>query len=207
MAMKSSGPRAFRPVVMTVVAVVIAACFVAIIISTWSCGRGGRSSAEPLRTWSTWSELGGAARDVVDVAARSVRWSEGMYLAPSHGEAKALGHVQPRSGVVGDLPCLREGYGVALWRFSRLYVVFIFGVGEAHRVLPGCRCTLCMNTYITRTPIVGPLACTTSSCMAAWRDLHRACNGKPSCKSGVVAPCGCRLNAPLFLDTPQSKPC
>ena len=59
--------------------------------------------------WSRWSKLGGAARDVVGVAARSVRWSEGMYLAPSHGEAKALGHVQPRSGAVGDLPCLREG--------------------------------------------------------------------------------------------------
>ena len=70
---------------------------------------------EPLETWSTWSELGGAAQDVVDVAARSVRWSEGMYLAPSHGEAKALGHVQLRSGVVGDLPCLHEGYGVAWW--------------------------------------------------------------------------------------------
>ena len=68
-------------------------------------GRRGRSSAEPLGTWSTWS--------VVDVAARLVRWSESMYLLPSHGEAKALEHVQPRSGVVGDLPCLREGYGVA----------------------------------------------------------------------------------------------
>ena len=133
MAKKLSGRRAFRPVVM-VVAVVIAPFFVAIIIVTWSGGRGGRSSAEPLGTWSvvdvvgarrsrsrrgrrgpwsTWLELGGAARDVVDVAARSVRWSEGMYLAPSHGEAKALGHVQPRSGAVGDLPCLREGYGVA----------------------------------------------------------------------------------------------
>ena len=96
MAIKLSGPRAFRLVV-TVVTVLIAPFFVAIIIATWSGGRGGRSSAEPLGTWSTWSELGGAARDVVDVAARSVRWSEGMYLAPSHGEAKALGHVQPRS--------------------------------------------------------------------------------------------------------------
>ena len=153
-------PRAFRLVIMTVVAVVIAPFFVAIIIATWSGGRGGRSSAEPLGTWSTWS--------VVDVVgARSVQWSEGMYLVPSHGEAKALGLVQPRSGAVGDLPCLREGYGVAWWWFSRLYVVFIFGVGEAHGVLPGCRCTLCMNTYITRTPIVGPLACTPSSCMAA----------------------------------------
>ena len=65
-------------------------------------GQCGRSSAEPLETWSTWS--------MVDVAARLVRWSEGMYLAPSHEEAKALGHVQPRSGAVGDLPCLREGY-------------------------------------------------------------------------------------------------
>ena len=133
MAIKLSGPRAFRPVV-TVVTVVIAPFFVAIIIATWSGGRGGQSSAEPFGTWSTWSvvdvvgarrsrsrrgpwstwsELGGAARDVVDVAARSVRWSEGMYLVPSHGEAKALRHVQPRSGAVEDLPCLREGYGVA----------------------------------------------------------------------------------------------
>ena len=79
--MKLSGPRAFRPVV-TVVAVVIAPFFVAIIIAMWS---GGRSSAEPLGTWSGglvvgarrsrsghglvvwWSELGGEARDVVDV--------------------------------------------------------------------------------------------------------------------------------------------
>ena len=121
MAIKLSGPRAFRLVV-TVVAVVIAPFFVAIIIATWSDGRGGRSSDEPLGTWSTWSmldvvgarrscsrrgrrgpwstwsELGGAARDVIDVVGvRSVRWSEGMYLVPSHGEAKALGHVQPRS--------------------------------------------------------------------------------------------------------------
>ena len=54
-------PRTFRPVV-TVVAVVIAPFFVAIIIATWSGGRssaelletwsGGRSSAEPLGTWS-----------------------------------------------------------------------------------------------------------------------------------------------------------
>ena len=90
MVIKLFGPRAFRPVV-TVVAVVIAPFFVAIIIATWSGSRGGRSSAEPLETWS-----------VVDVAARSVRWSEGMYLAPSHGEAKALGHVQLRSGAVGE---------------------------------------------------------------------------------------------------------
>ena len=75
--------------------------------------RRSRSRRGRRGPWSTWSELGGAARDMVDVAARSVRWSDGMYLAPSHGEAKALGHVQPRSGAVGDLPCLREGYGVA----------------------------------------------------------------------------------------------
>ena len=72
LAMKLSGPRAFQPVVMTVVAIVIVPFFVAIIIATWSGGRCGRSSAEPLGTWSTWSrstwsELGGAARDVVDV--------------------------------------------------------------------------------------------------------------------------------------------
>ena len=52
--MKLSGPRAFRPVVM-LVAVVIAPFFMAIIIATWFGGRGGRSSAEPLGTWSTWS--------------------------------------------------------------------------------------------------------------------------------------------------------
>ena len=54
--MKLSDPRTFRPIV-TVVAVVIAPFFMAIIIATWSGGRGGRSSAEPLETWSTWSEL------------------------------------------------------------------------------------------------------------------------------------------------------
>ena len=54
MAIKSSDPRTFRPVV-TVVAVVIAPFFVAIIIATWSGGQDGRSSAEPLGTWSTWS--------------------------------------------------------------------------------------------------------------------------------------------------------
>ena len=48
MVMKLSGPRAFRPVVMTMVAVVVAPFFVAIIIATWSGGRGGRSSTEPL---------------------------------------------------------------------------------------------------------------------------------------------------------------
>ena len=84
MAIKLSGPRAFRPVV-TVVAFVIAPFFVAIIIATWFGGRRGQNSAEPLGTWSTWSvvgarwscsgrggrgswsELGGAAWDMVDV--------------------------------------------------------------------------------------------------------------------------------------------
>jgi hypothetical protein len=37
---------------MTVVVIVIAPFFVAIIIATWS---GGRSSAELLGMWSTWS--------------------------------------------------------------------------------------------------------------------------------------------------------
>ena len=64
MAIKLSGPHAFRPVV-TVVVVVIAPFFVAIIIVTWSGGRGGRSSVEPLGTWSTWF--------VVDVV--GARWS------------------------------------------------------------------------------------------------------------------------------------
>jgi hypothetical protein len=36
--MKSSSPRAFRPVVMTVVAVIVAPFFAAIIIATWSGG-------------------------------------------------------------------------------------------------------------------------------------------------------------------------
>ena len=52
--MKLPDPRTFWPVV-TVVAVVIAPSFMAIIIATWSGGRGGRSSAELLGTWSTWS--------------------------------------------------------------------------------------------------------------------------------------------------------
>ena len=66
MAIKLSGPRAFRHVV-TVVVVVIAPFFVAIIIATWSGGRGGRSSAEPLRTWPTWSvvDVVGARRSHV----------------------------------------------------------------------------------------------------------------------------------------------
>ena len=76
--MKLSGPRAFRPVV-TLVAVVIAPLFVAIIIATWSgglvvgarqsrSGRGRRGlvvevvGAQRSRSrrgpWSMWSELG-----------------------------------------------------------------------------------------------------------------------------------------------------
>jgi len=50
---------------MTVVAVVVAPFFAAIIIATWSGGRCGRSSAELLGTWSTWS--------VVDVV--EARWN------------------------------------------------------------------------------------------------------------------------------------
>ena len=38
LAMKLSGPRAFRPVVMTVVAIVVAPFFAAIIITMWSGG-------------------------------------------------------------------------------------------------------------------------------------------------------------------------
>ena len=52
--MKLSGPRAFRLVVTMMVAVVVAPFFAAIVIATWSGGRGGRSSAELLGTWSTW---------------------------------------------------------------------------------------------------------------------------------------------------------
>ena len=63
--MKLSGPRAFRPVVMTVVEVVIAPFFVAIIIATWSGGRGGRSSAELLGTWSTWFVVEARRRSLV----------------------------------------------------------------------------------------------------------------------------------------------
>jgi len=40
---------------MTVVAIVIAPFFAAIIIATWSSDRCGWSSAEPLETWLTWS--------------------------------------------------------------------------------------------------------------------------------------------------------
>ena len=103
MAMKLSSPRAFRPVVMTVVAVVVAPFFAAIIIATWSGDRCGRSSVEPLGTWLawslvdvvvaqwsrsghgrrglwlTWSELGGASRGVVVV----VWWSELPYVHAS----------------------------------------------------------------------------------------------------------------------------
>ena len=62
-----SGPRAFRLVVTTMVVVVVALFFAAIIIATWSGGRGGRSSAEPLGTWSTWSvvDVVGARRSHV----------------------------------------------------------------------------------------------------------------------------------------------
>ena len=59
-----SGPRNFRPVVMTVVAVVVAPFFAAIIIATWSeLGGAARDMVDVV--W--WSELGGAAQDVVDV--------------------------------------------------------------------------------------------------------------------------------------------
>ena len=67
MAIKLSDPQTFRPVV-TVVVVVIVPFFVAIIIATWS-------------------ELGGAARDVVDV----VRGRRGQSSAVSiHMHACAL---------------------------------------------------------------------------------------------------------------------
>jgi hypothetical protein len=59
---------------MTVVAIVVAPFFAAIIIATWSGGRCGRSSAEPLGTWSTWSELSRAARDVVGAWRSRLAW-------------------------------------------------------------------------------------------------------------------------------------
>jgi hypothetical protein len=74
--MKSSSSRAFRPVVMTVVAVIVAPFFAAIIIATWSGGRCGRSSAEPLGTWS-WSVV-----DVVGARrSRSRRGRRGPWSA------------------------------------------------------------------------------------------------------------------------------
>jgi hypothetical protein len=95
--MKSSGPRAFRPVVMTVVAVVVAPFFAAIIIATWS---GGRSSAEPLGTWSTWSELGGAARDVVG-AVFGRRGRSSAELLGTWSTWSELGRVGPRMKTCG----------------------------------------------------------------------------------------------------------
>ena len=70
LAMKLSGPRAFQPVVMTVVAIVVAPFFAAIIIATWSCGRGGRSSTELLGTWSTWSRSTWSELGVARLTAR-----------------------------------------------------------------------------------------------------------------------------------------
>jgi len=55
--------------------------------------------------WSMWSELGGAARDVVDV----VRGRRGRSSAELLGTWSTWSVVD----VVGDLPCLREDYGVA----------------------------------------------------------------------------------------------
>ena len=55
--------------------------------------------------WSMWSELGGAARDVVDV----VRGRHGRSSAELLGTWSTWSVVD----VVGDLPCLREDYGVA----------------------------------------------------------------------------------------------
>ena len=95
--MKSSGPRAFR-LVLTVVAVVVAPFFAAIIICDV--------------VW--WSELGGAARDVVDVVAVDV-----------------VGARRSRSGRGRRLGQLAIGDGVDL------YVVFIFGVGDAFHLLHG----------------------------------------------------------------------
>ena len=77
--MKSSGPRAFRPVVMTVVAVVVVLFFAAIIIATWSGDQCGRSLAEPLGAWSTWSMV-----DVVGARrSRSGRGRRGRSSAAS----------------------------------------------------------------------------------------------------------------------------
>ena len=70
--MKLSGPRAFRLVVTTMVAVVVAPFFAAIIIATWSEIGGAARDVVDMVWWSRWSELDGAARDVVDV----VWWSE-----------------------------------------------------------------------------------------------------------------------------------
>ena len=130
--MKLSGPRAFWPVIMTVVAVVIASFFVAIIIATWSGGRCGRSSAEPLGTWSTWSrstwsELGGAARDVVDVVAVDVvgarwldvarRWLDavgcqkcGMYVRLAR-----LRHMHVHAGLICMLACMAFGLACVIF--------------------------------------------------------------------------------------------
>jgi hypothetical protein len=100
--MKSSSPRAFRHVVMTVVAVIVAPFFAAIIIATWSGGRGDRSSAEPLETWSTWSVVDvigarRAARDVVGAQqSRSGRGRRGPWLMWSE-----LGGVGPRTKTCG----------------------------------------------------------------------------------------------------------
>ena len=64
--------------------------------------------------WSMWSELGGAARDVVDVVAVDV-----------------VGARRSRSGRGRRLGQLAIGDGVDL------YVVFIFGVGDAFHLLHG----------------------------------------------------------------------
>jgi hypothetical protein len=71
--MKLSGPRAFWPV-LTVVAVVVAPFFAAIIICDVVWWSGGRSFVEPLGTWSWWSggRRGRSSAESVRVRRRAV---------------------------------------------------------------------------------------------------------------------------------------
>ena len=88
-----------------------------------ACSHGGRGCRSAVLRgdhhcdvvwWSMWSELGGAARDVVDVVAVDV-----------------VGARRSRSGRGRRLGQLAIGDGVDL------YVVFIFGVGDAFHLLHG----------------------------------------------------------------------
>ena len=102
MAIKLSGPRAFQPVV-TVVAIVITPFFMAIIIAMWSGGRGGRSSVEPLGTWSTWSMV-----DVVGARRSCSRHSRRGPWSTWFDAARSAARLMAQRGLLAACHDLRD---------------------------------------------------------------------------------------------------
>ena len=157
------------------VAVVVASFFAAITIATWSSDRCGRSSVEPLGTWltwsmvdvvgarwscsgrggrglwSTWSELSGAARDVV----RGRRGQSSASLAGRLDVAHSAARSVARRGLRDGLTTARTACFRLAWRLDFMLSGTLACISHVDLLHTRVRCvhtplmkSSCMHAYM-----------------------------------------------------------